>query len=77
MSLETDFIKEQVDKLSEKIDKLGDEISNLRDNHIHHLDLRVERMETTLKIGWKAVVFGEGFPSIISSVLSLINLTMK
>ena len=74
MSSETDFIKEQVDKLSFKLDKLGDDIGNLRDNHIHHLDLRVERMETTLKIGWKAVVFGAGVPAIISSVLSVINL---
>ena len=74
MSSETDFIKEQVDKLSIKLDKLGDDIGNLRDNHIHHLDLRVERMETTLKIGWKAVVFGAGVPAIISSVLSVINL---
>ena len=74
MSLETDFIKEQMDKLSIKLDKLGDDIGNLRDNHIHHLDLRVERMETTLKIGWKAVVFGAGVPAIISSVLSVINL---
>jgi len=74
MSSETDFIKEQVDRLSTNIDKLGDEIKQMRDNHIHHLDLRVERMETTLKIGWKAVVFGAGVPAIISSVLSVINL---
>ena len=77
MSLETDFIREQVDKLSLKIDKLSDEISKLRDNHIHQLDLSVERIETTLKIVWKAVVFGAGVPAIISSVLSVINLTMK
>ena len=74
MSSETDFIKEQLDKLFDKIEKLDGEIRQMRDNHIHHLDLRVERMETTLKIGWKAVVFGAGVPAIISSVLSIINL---
>ena len=74
MSQETDFIKEQLDKLFDKIEKLDSEIRQMRDNHIHHLDLRVERMETTLKIGWKAVVFGAGVPAVISSILSIVNL---
>jgi hypothetical protein len=31
-------------------------------------------METSLRIGWKAVVFGAGLPAVTSAILSVINL---
>jgi hypothetical protein len=71
---EVDFIREQLTSIFKKIESLEDEIRLLRENHIHHLDLRVERMETSLKIGWKAILFGAGVPAFISAILSIINL---
>ncbi len=74
MRSEVDFIREQLTSIFKKIESLEDEIRLLRENHIHHLDLRVERMETSLKIGWKAILFGAGVPAFISAILSIINL---
>ena len=71
---ETDFIREQLKSIFKKIESLESEIRALRENHIHHLDLRVERMETSLRIGWKAILFGAGVPAFISAILSIINL---
>tara|TARA_Y100000310_G_scaffold104507_2_gene102840 strand:- start:3980 stop:4219 length:240 start_codon:yes stop_codon:yes gene_type:complete len=71
---EVDFIREQLTSIFKKIESLEDEIRLLRENHIHHLDLRVERMETSLRIGWKAILFGAGVPAFISAILSIINL---
>ena len=71
---EVDFIREQLTSIFKKIESLEDEIRLLRENHIHHLDLRVERMETSLRIGWKAILFGAGVPAFISARLSIINL---
>jgi|TARA_B100002003_G_scaffold233568_1_gene246569 hypothetical protein len=71
---ETDFIREQLKSIFKKIESLENEIRSLRENHIHHLDLRVERMETSLSIGWKAILFGAGVPAFISAILSIINL---
>ena len=71
---ETDFIREQLKSIFKKIESLENEIRALRENHIHHLDLRVERMETSLSIGWKAILFGAGVPAFISAILSIINL---
>ncbi len=69
-----DFIRDQLKQISDQLDRLEDDVKVLRDNHIHDLEIRVERMETSLRIGWKAIVFGAGLPAIISAVLSIINL---
>ena len=71
---EVDFIREQLKGIFRKIESFESEIRTLRENHIHHLDLRVERMETSLSIGWKAILFGAGIPAFISAILSIINL---
>ena len=69
-----DFIRDQLKHISVSLDRLEDDVKVLRDNHLHHLELRVERMETSLRIGWKAIAFGAGIPALISATLSIINL---
>ena len=69
-----EFIRDQLKQISISLDRLEDDVKVLRDNHIHHLELRVERMETSLRIGWKAIVFGAGVPALVSAILSIINL---
>ncbi len=69
-----DFIRDQLQQISVAINRLEDDVKTMRDNHLHHLELRVERMETSLRIGWKAIVFGAGVPAIISAILSIVNL---
>ena len=69
-----DFIRDQLLQISTTLNRLEDDVKVLRDNHIHHLEIRVERMETSLRIGWKAIVFGAGVPAIVSAILSVINL---
>ena len=53
---------------------IKDEIRVLKDNHLHHLDIRLTKLETSLSVGWKAVIFGAGIPAIISAILSVIQL---
>ena len=69
-----DFIRDQLQQISTAINRLEDDLKTMRDNHLHHLDIRVERMETSLRIGWKAIAFGAGLPAIASAILSIINL---
>ena len=69
-----DFIRDQLQQISVAINRLEDDVKTMRDNHLHHLELRVERMETSLRVGWKAIAFGAGVPAIISDILSIINL---
>ena len=69
-----DFIRDQLQQISVAINRLEDDVKTMRDNHLHHLELRVERMETSLRVGWKAIAFGAGVPAIISAILSIINL---
>ena len=69
-----EFIRDQLKHISVSLDRLEDDGKVLRDNHLHHLELRVERMETSLRIGWKAIAFGAGIPALISATLSIINL---
>ena len=69
-----EFIRDQLKQISTSLDRLEDDVKVLRDNHLHHLELRVERMETSLRIGWKAIVFGAGVPALVSAILSIINL---
>ena len=69
-----DFIRDQLQQISVAINRLEDDVKMMRDNHLHHLELRVERMETSLRVGWKAIAFGAGVPAIISAILSIVNL---
>ena len=69
-----DFIRDQLQQISVAINRLEDDVKTMRDNHLHHLELRVERMETSLRVGWKAIAFGAGIPAILSAILSIINL---
>tara|TARA_R100000808_G_scaffold5639_1_gene16987 strand:- start:3353 stop:3559 length:207 start_codon:yes stop_codon:yes gene_type:complete len=64
---------ETTEIILQRLDSLEREIKNMKDNHLHHVELRLERIDTTLKIGWKLVVFGAGMPALISSVLSIIQ----
>lgn len=54
--------------------EIKDEIGHLKSNHLHHLDIRLTKLETSLSVGWKAVIFGAGIPAIISAILSVVQL---
>ena len=49
-------------------------LREIKENHLHHLDLRLTKLETSLSVGWKAVIFGAGIPAIISAILSAIQI---
>jgi hypothetical protein len=57
----------------QRLDNLEKQVLEMKDNHLHHVQMRLERIDTTLKIGWKIVLFGAGLPAFISSVLSIIQ----
>ena len=65
---------ETLQEIHQEILHLRDEIQNLKDNHLHHMDIRLTKLETSLSFGWKAVIFGAGIPAIISAILSVIQL---
>ena len=69
-----DDVISELKELEIQIHSLLDEIQILKDNHLHHLDLRLTKLETSLSIGWKAVLFGAGLPAIISAVLSVVQM---
>ena len=69
-----DDVISELKELEIQIHSLRDEIQILKDNHLHHLDLRLTKLETSLSIGWKAVLFGAGLPAIISAVLSVVQM---
>ena len=68
------LVYEKLKDLEVKISDLSDEIRQMKDNHLHHLDLRLTTLETSLSIGWKAVIFGAGLPAIFSATLSVIQM---
>ncbi len=74
MEESVNLVYEKVKDLEGKISELGDDIRLMKDNHLHHLDLRLTTLETSLSIGWKAVIFGAGIPAILSAVLSLVQM---
>ena len=74
MEESVNLVYEKVKDLEGKISELGDDIRLMKDNHLHHLDLRLPTLETSLSIGWKAVIFGAGIPAILSAVLSLVQM---
>ena len=53
---------------------MEERVTDMRENHLHHIELRLKEMETTLRIGWKAVICGAGIPAVISATLSIIQL---
>ena len=65
---------ETLQEIHQEILHLRDEIQNLKDNHLHHMDIRLTKLETSLSVAWKAVIFGAGIPAIISAILSVIKL---
>ena len=65
---------ETLQEIHQEILHLRDEIQNLKDNHLHPMDIRLTKLETSLSVGWKAVIFGAGIPAIISAILSVIQL---
>ena len=50
------------------------EIDIMKNNHLHHLELRLTKLETSISVGWKAVIFGAGIPAIISAILSVVQM---
>ena len=74
MEESVNLVYEKVKDLEGNISELGDAIRLMKDNHLHHLDLRLTTLETSLSIGWKAVIFGAGIPAILSAVLSLVQM---
>lgn len=73
-------VEDQLERLREVHDELvslREEIRNLKDNHLHHLEIRMTKLETSLSVGWKAVIVGAGIPAIISSILSVVTMMGK
>ena len=58
----------------QSLKEIESELREIKENHLHHLDLRLTKLETSLSVGWKAVIFGAGIPAIISAILSIMNL---
>ena len=71
--MQNNDILDKLKKIEQQILSLSSDIQHLKDNHIHHLDIRMTKMETSLSIGWKAVLVGAGIPAIISAILSVIQ----
>ena len=65
---------EKLQDIYQELIDIKDEIRVLKDNHLHHLDIRLTKLETSLSVGWKAVIFGAGIPAIISAIHSVIQL---
>ena len=74
MEESVNLVYEKLKNLEEKISDVANDIRQMKDNHLHDLDLRLTKMETSLSIGWKAVICGAGIPAILSAVLSLIQM---
>jgi len=68
------LIEKRLNDLSVKIESVDERVTDMRENHLHHIELKLKEMETTLKIGWKAIICGAGIPAVISAVLSIIQL---
>ena len=73
-STTVNFIRDQLKQISNQLDRLDDDVKVMRDNHLHHLEVRVERMETSIRVGWKLIAIFAGLPAMASSVMSIINL---
>ena len=58
----------------QSLKEIESELREIKENHLHHLELRLTKLETSLSVGWKAVIFGAGIPAVISAILSAIQL---
>lgn len=67
LTVEIDHLKIQVSKMEDKLD-------TLINNHMHDIDIRMTRLETTVAFGHKLMVGLCGLPAVIASVLSVVNL---
>ena len=67
-------LAERIGAVSDRVDKLSTTMEEMRDNHLHHIELRLKEIETTLRISWKLIIFGASFPAIASALLSVFQL---
>ena len=70
---EIEQITGQLKTIEGQLTNIRTEIDVLKNNHFHDLDLRLTKLETSISVGWKAVIFGAGIPAIISAILSAIQ----
>ena len=73
MEESVNLVYEKLKDLEERISNVAIDIRQMKDNHLHDLDLRLTKMETSLSIGWKAIICGAGIPAILSAILSLVQ----
>ena len=71
---EIEQITGQLKTIEGQLTNIRTEIDVLKNNHFHDLDLRLTKLETSISVGWKAVIFGAGIPAIISAILSAIQM---
>ena len=71
---ETEHLAKQLDKIDNDVGEMRSEINIMKNNHLHHLELRLTKLETSISVGWKAVIFGAGIPAIISAILSVVQM---
>ena len=71
MEESVNLVYEKLKDLEERISNVAIDIRQMKDNHLHDLDLRLTKMETSLSIGWKAIICGAGIPAVLSAVLSI------
>lgn len=74
MEESVNLVYEKLKDLEERISNVAIDIRQMKDNHLHDLDLRLTKMETSLSIGWKAIICGAGIPAVLSAVLSLVQM---
>ena len=67
-------LEERLSSLSDRVEKVTKTVDEMRDNHLHHIELRLKEIETTLKISWKIIIFGASMPAIASAILSVFQL---
>jgi len=70
---EIEQITSQLNKIDDQLTNIRTEIDTIKNNHFHDLELRLTKLETSISVGWKAVIFGAGIPAIISAILSAIQ----
>ena len=71
---ETEHLAKQLDKIDNDVGEMRSEINIMKNNHLQHLELRLTKLETSISVGWKAVIFGAGIPAIVSAILSVIQM---
>ena len=74
MEESVNLVYEKLKDLEERISNVAIDIRQMKDNHLHDLDLRLTKMETSLSLGWKAIICGAGIPAVLSAVLSLVQM---